>query len=58
MKGEFLVGLLQFLHNKSKSLKKRNSQSFLSNAVGVVEKTASGKFMVRARKRKIPTKEQ
>jgi hypothetical protein len=39
-------------------MKRRNSDSFFSNHVGIVEKTVSGKFMCRARKRKIPTKEQ
>ena len=38
--------------------KRKNSGSFYSNHVGNVEQTASGKFMVRARKRKIPTNEQ
>jgi hypothetical protein len=38
--------------------KRKNSESFYSNHVGNVEQTASGKFLVRARKRKIPTNEQ
>ena len=38
--------------------KRRNSGSFYSNHVGNVEQTASGKWRVRARKRKIPNKEQ
>ncbi|MDB4812517.1 hypothetical protein OAH06_00225 [Akkermansiaceae bacterium] len=38
--------------------KRKNSGSFYSNHVGNVEQAASGKFMVRARKRKIPTNEQ
>ncbi|MDB4675580.1 hypothetical protein OAP08_03890 [Akkermansiaceae bacterium] len=38
--------------------KRKNSGGFYSNHVGNVEQTASGKFMVRARKRKIPTNEQ
>ncbi|MDB4488542.1 hypothetical protein N9017_00335 [Akkermansiaceae bacterium] len=38
--------------------KRKNSGSFYSNHVGNVEQTASGKFLVRARKRKIPTNEQ
>ena len=38
--------------------KRKNSTTFYSNHVGNVEQTASGKFLVRARKRKIPTNEQ
>ncbi|HBF17971.1 MAG TPA: hypothetical protein DDW37_10065, partial [Verrucomicrobiales bacterium] len=49
---------LQFFRKKSKSLKKKNSENIFSNDVGVVEKTASGKFIMKARKRKIPNKEQ